>query len=350
MLIRLASWLLFLNTLAFAQTLHFTEHRIQKLHGEHFAGYALGPRTLTAWGDRVVQVEIPSGKMRVLIPRAPVRFGEGGCLLDDGALVLNEGPPDRALVWLQPSAWQRHVIDTGVDAADILPATLFGRRGILLIHRGAQVRFYEVPADPLQPWHRTEIYSFYTPSEQGGLGMADVDGDGIPDILAGNDWIKAPASFELPWHLFAIELWNEQAKSALLREKQVDLLATGAQNLVAVQRSVARARLAWFEKPLDPKQLWIEHRLEGTLALDQPNSLQIADFDGDGRPDLLVAERGGTGRMIVFLNAGGGRFEPRVIASGAPVDHAIIADWNGDGRPDILTVRKDAISWWENRR
>jgi hypothetical protein len=350
MLIRLASWLLCASSLAFPQELRFVEHRIQKLHGEQFAGYALAPGTLSAWGNRVVQWKIPSGKMQVLIPRAPIPFAEGGCLLDSGALVLNEGPPERALVWRQAPAWKRHVIDTGVDAADIMPATLFGRHGILLIHRGAQVRFYEIPADPTQPWQRSEIYSFYTPSEQGGLGMADVDGDGIPDILAGNDWIKAPASFELPWHLFAIELWNEEQKSAMLREKLVDLFATGAQNLVAVQSSVPRARLAWFEKPPDPRQLWIEHRLEGSLGLQRPNSLQIADFDGDRRLDLLVAERGGAGRMVVFHNAGGGRFEPRIVASGKPVDHAIVTDWNGDGRPDIVTIRKDGISWWENRR
>ena len=212
------------------------------------------------------------------------------------------------------------------------------------------MRFYEIPADPSQPWPRTEIYTFYTPSEQGGLGLADVDGDGIPDILAGNDWIKAPASFELPWHLFAIELWNEEQKSAKLREMLVDLFGTGAQNLVAVQRSVPRARLAWFEKPPDPKQLWIEHRLDGTLELNQTNSLQIADFDGDGRLDLLAAERGGAGRLIVFHNAGGGKFEPRVIASGMGMDHAFVTDWNRDGRPDIVTIRKDAISWWQNRR
>src|SRR5258708_532512 len=151
MLIRLATWLLCVSALAFPQTLRFAEHRIQKLHGEQFAGYALGPRTLTAWGDRVVQWEIPAGKMQVLVNRAPARFGEGGCLLDNGALVLNEGPPERALVWFDAPAWKRHIIDTGVDAADILPAALFGRNGILLIHRGAQVRFYEIPADPSQP-------------------------------------------------------------------------------------------------------------------------------------------------------------------------------------------------------
>ena len=116
--IRLATWLLCVSALTFPQTRQFAEHRIQNLHGERFAGYALKPRTLTAWGDRVVQWKIPSGKMRVRVKRSASGFGEGGCLLDvsgQSALVLNEGPPERALVWLDEPSWKRHIIDTGVS-------------------------------------------------------------------------------------------------------------------------------------------------------------------------------------------------------------------------------------------
>ena len=55
-------------------------------------------------------------------------------------LVVNETAPPRALVWFEAPHWIRHVIDTGVDTADVIPAELFGRRGILVVHRRAQVR------------------------------------------------------------------------------------------------------------------------------------------------------------------------------------------------------------------
>jgi hypothetical protein len=49
-------------------------------------------------------------------------------------VVVNEGGPEAALVWFQGprrgASWTRRVIDTGVDAPDILAVTLFGRRGI----------------------------------------------------------------------------------------------------------------------------------------------------------------------------------------------------------------------------
>jgi hypothetical protein len=349
------------GTLALAQPPRFSEHIIQKLHKEVVTGYALQERTLVTWGDRLLWRKLPQGDYQVVRGRGRA-FAEGGCLLDvdgDGQLdiVVNEGPPENNLVWyraphgtaLANAPWVRHVIDTGVDAPDMLAETLLGHRGVLLIHKRMQVRFYEIPADPTARWPSQDLYSFYSPSHQGGLRMADIDGDGRPDILAGMYWIRSPESFELPWRLFAIVLWNEMPESAMLRLSYGPLTGA-APELVAAQRSLSPARLARFEVPADPRQLWAEHRIESPPDLAEVNSLDVADFNGDGRADILIAEKSGKGRLMVLYNEGDGRFLPVVVARGRPIlfARATAPDVpDGHGRPGILAIRADAIVWFE---
>ncbi|MGI8990636.1 MAG: FG-GAP repeat domain-containing protein [Bryobacteraceae bacterium] len=177
-----------------------------------------------------------------------------------------------------------HVIAAGVNSLDMMPAILFGRRGLLPIHNRSQARFYEPPADPAKRW---------PPSDEGGLRIADVNGDGLPDILCGNDWMQSPTEFDLPWRIFAIDLWTVVKSSALMRFGWADLLGNGKLNRIAVQRAMPRARLAWFEKPADPQQLWPAHFLSERMNLSEPNSMTVEDFDGDGRPDIPIAERSG---------------------------------------------------------
>jgi hypothetical protein len=352
-----------------AQSLRFTRKDLAKLGEERVTGSALSGRTLVTWGDRLRWWNFSEGKGTAPVARGP--FAEGGAVLDvngDGRpdvvlndtvlndVVLKEDAPGRALVWLEALGWKRHVIDTGVDTADVLAAQLFGRRGILVVHRRAQVRFYEIPHRAADRWPMTEIYSFYTPSDQGGLGLADVDGDGRQDILCGNYWIRSPESFDLPWRLFAIELWNEEPHSAMLR-----LAWIGPSELIAMQREMPGARLARLEKPDDPKQLWTEHGIAGhilgeSLALDHPRGFDVADFDGDGRLDFVVGESGGAGRLFVFRNQGRGQFTPHVIATGVAAERVHAVDWNANGRPGvvtgkgigIITIGKGVISQWQN--
>jgi hypothetical protein len=342
MLLRAIVGGLLATALAPGQPPRFSEHILRKLRNETITGLAIQDRTFVTWGDRLLWGSLPQG-YRVVRGRGPM-FAEGGCLLDvdgDGLLdiVVNEGGPEADLVWYRaPHAggvWTRHVIDTGIDAPDMLPATLLGHRGVLLIHKRMQVRFYEIPADPATRWLSQEVYSFYSPSHQGGLRMADIDGDGLPDILAGMYWIRSPESFELPWRLFAIVLWNETPESAMLR------LSYGPLGLLAVERDMRPARLARFDKPADPRQLWIEHRIEAVPDLAGVNSLDVADFNGDGRPDILIGEKAGACRLLVLYNEGEDRFRPVVIAQGRPILFA-----QALGR-DILVIRPDAIARYD---
>lgn len=335
-----------------AFALHFERHELRRWSGERFSGAACDGKRLAVWGERILTLDLPRGAIHTVARPIAGALGPGGALVDAGGragLVLNEAAGRRALLWLDLRTGKSVEIDHGIAAHEILPATILGHRGILLVQRRIQVRFFEIPADPAAPWPSRDIYSFYSASDQGGLRLADVDGDGRPDILSGNYWIQSPAEFDLPWRLFATRVWAEEKLSGMVRIAWRDLWGTGAPNLIVSQSEMPKARVAWFERPPDPKQLWIERRIEGALELDQPRSLAAADFDGDGKPDLVVAESAGAGRIIVFRNRGERRFEPVEAARTTGVVELRVLDWNGDGRPDLLVVEPASLAWWENR-
>jgi hypothetical protein len=66
-----------------------------------------------------------------------------------------------------------------------------------------------------------------------------------------------------------------------------------------------------------------------------------ADVNGDGRPDLLVAEPA-SGQLSVYLQSPDGSLAPpRTFPTLAGVSQLAAADWNGDGRPDIFLLSRD---------
>jgi hypothetical protein len=74
-----------------------------------------------------------------------------------------------------------------------------------------------------------------------------------------------------------------------------------------------------------------------------PDSLAIADLNGDGKRDLVTAYTSGT--VSVLLNSGDGSFAPRNdYSAGRGAGSLAIADLNGDGKPDLATANYDAGS------
>ena len=84
---------------------------------------------------------------------------------------------------------------------------------------------------------------------------------------------------------------------------------------------------------------------------DAPSAVAVADLDGDGIPDLLVADRG-SGTASVLLNttqrgsATAAFAQPKAFVTGAGPTGITAADLNGDGGPDVIAAAgdDDAIS------
>jgi len=76
-----------------------------------------------------------------------------------------------------------------------------------------------------------------------------------------------------------------------------------------------------------------------------PFSVAIGDFNGDGKPDLAVANHGDNTASILLGN-GDGTFGPATnFAAGSTPISVAIGDLNGDGKPDLAVANGNADSY-----
>src|SRR5262249_33414303 len=129
-----------------------------------------------------------------------------------------------------------------------------------------------------------------------GLSVADVNGDGQLDVLVGNEFGdvltllgKGDGTFQ-PYqraeHNIALAVAGPHGDG-----RPEFIFANEARDHVSVQYS-------------QPGQTFAQDRSNGLLA---PGAVGTADLNGDGIPDLLVANSGGN-NVLVYLGIGNGQF------------------------------------------
>jgi hypothetical protein len=127
----------------------------------------------------------------------------------------------------------------------------------------------------------------------------------------------------------------------------MDNLEGGAKNyLVTIAQSSGRAEVSQFTR--QPAEILSGAFRRGQfqiLPLNKTDAAQRgllwADVNGDGRPDLLVAEPA-SGQLSVYLQQPDGSLAPpKTFPTLAGVSQLAAADWNGDGHPEIFLLSRD---------
>jgi hypothetical protein len=167
---------------------------------------------------------------------------------------------------------------------------------------------------------------------------ADLTGDGNPDLAGANSSSAA------------IWLWRGDGTGGFAPRKTVvsarrpgplaggDVNGDGKTDLVAVVGKGTEAFLGDGTGAFRPG---------GPPAEIRGGSLAVADFNGDAKPDVAVADRAG-GRISVALGNGAGAFAPVALSPFAALGPASIApgDFNGDGKTDLFSLSWVGEAWW----
>jgi hypothetical protein len=257
-------------------------------------------------------------------------------------LVVGQGVHYHDVYWFeQPpdprEPWDRHLVTDAYEKYhDIAIGDIDGDGStelVLLSQASETICYYDIPTDPTSgPWPDENCHLIDEGRRLEGVELADVDGDGQLEVIAGTNVYHRPAA-DGDWVRKPIATGWDDTRVAV-----ADLDGDGDPEVVVSEgdspvHGTHPGRLAWFDPPE-----WKMNLLEDDLFC--PHSLEIADFDGDGNPDLYVAEMGlavnGDPQHLIYLNDGSGSFSRSVIAQGVPTHEARVADLDGDGRPDIV--------------
>jgi hypothetical protein len=331
--------------------------------GPALVGYR---RSKTGWDRYVIEKEF-----------LPIEAGGAVCDIDgDGYPDLVFGgdwQSNKVWWWRNPGkqwkpdvSWERHTIKIGgaTQHHDQCIADFKGMGKPQLAYWNQNARTLFVAGIPNNPrevavWPTETVFSGATENSgpyPEGMSAFDIDGDGRPELLAGNSMFKYVAKGK--WSATKIgDIGGLIFAGRFIKD------AKYPQIVIAPGDGVGPVK--WYEckgSPLESKS-WIGHDLAGRVMI-HPHSLQVADIDGDGNLDIFVAEMSKwsegknepdnpKAQALIFYGDGKGHFRKTVFVTGMGFHEAQIADLDGDGRLDILSkpYNWDAprVDVWLNR-
>jgi hypothetical protein len=240
--------------------------------------------------------------------------------------------------------WTRHTIDAssqGADGVKLADIDGDGRPDITTAwEEGGAIRVYRNPGNAARPWQQTTLGHVAAPED---AVFADLDNDGATDVVSSCEgkerkmFVHWAPKAQGEWKTEAIPasvdrmMWMFAQPADVDHRNGIDLIAGG---------KGPGAEIGWFESPANPRDLaawrWHPLRPAGWVM-----SLQWVDMDGDGDNDILFSDRKGERSGVFWLENRKGQWTEHAIGSqGREVMFLDLADFDGDGRKEVLASVK----------
>lgn len=268
-------------------------------------------------------------------------------LVTSGAWYKNPGNP-------REKPFTRIVYDDkNVRAHDILAIDVDkdGRKDIITL-RGPERNYtaedglvwYKIPKDPTQPWTKTLI----GPGVHGAItpaGHGDIAGNGHVDLVVANKWYENRKGDGSEWVAHPFPFGRSGPYGFCTRTAVLDMDGDGKPEVVVLDADISNSTAAVFKNADGKGGQWEKFDLPQSFPYGSTHSLAVADFTGDGRPDIATNEqeellpKGRTNpRWIVWENLGDLKFREHVILDARLGGHELqSADFDGDGKPDLIS-------------
>jgi hypothetical protein len=287
---------------------------------EQTAGVAVGPLAAGA-PPSLVTINTGSNTLAVL-------GGLGGGRFANARLARSGGSTGVAL-GIDSARIIRMADLTGSGVADLITV---GAGGVTVYLGDGRGGFRPLPAIDVGP-------------DPTGLTVADVDGDGVPDLLVGNgfgDLLILHGNGDGTFQPFRSS--DQRVELAV-----ADLAGNGQQDFVFVDQATNRVAVQYpFVGPVAPggrgtSTNVVAGQSDGLLA---PGAVALVDLKVGGKDSrYLAVANSGSNDVLVYPSLGNGQFGPAInggkgFYTGTNPVGITVADVNNDGIPDLVVADK----------
>ncbi len=185
-----------------------------------------------------------------------------------------------------------------------------------------------------------------------GMGLGDINKDKRSDLITRHGWWEAPRKrSKLPWKFHPTDLGDKCSQMYTY-----DFDGDGDNDVVSA--SAHAYGIWWHEQTqgANGEPAFTHHLI--SEAFSQTHSLAFEDINGDGLPDLITGKRhyahlgkdpGGKDPAVLYwfeltIENNKPRFIPHQIDDDSGVGlNTVIEDMDGNGKPDIVSANKKGV-------